>query len=267
MKFYIEGQLDEFEGKDDEALQKYLRAVKLLESDRRKLGDTAGSGSFLSDRIEIYYLAALQHLDHKQYPQAFELLERSRARAMAELLASRNLSFRAPELQDLFSQSVDLRAQIGKAQNNLFDASASKAADTGEVKDLQTKVERAGSAGPCPSGKNPATRAETGEEFSEKPPVSLQSAQAAARQGNYDLLYYLTLGSGTVIWHIGGDSVQVIKVYYTRPLLTNRVAALRKSLTDANATFDESVATELFTEPGEPGAPVHSYTASGDRAA
>ena len=141
MKAYQEGQLEEWEGNDAGALPKYLQAVKLLESDRRKLGDTAGSGSFLGDRIEIYYGAALQHLDRKQYPQAFDLLERSRARAMAELLASRNLSFRAPELQNLFSQSVDLRAQFGKAQNNLFDALGSKAPDTDVVKDLQAKVD------------------------------------------------------------------------------------------------------------------------------
>ncbi len=134
----------------------------------------------------------MQHLDRKQYPQAFELLERSRARAMAELLASRNLSFRAPELQDLFSQSVDLRAQIGKAQNNLFDASGSKAADTGEVKDLQAKVDALEAQDRALQAKI-QQRAPKLADLSEKPPVSLQSAQAAARQGNYDLLYYLSL--------------------------------------------------------------------------
>ena len=244
-RFYLEGQLEELEGNDGGALRNYSAAAKLLESDRRKLGDTAGSGAFLSDRIEIYYSAALQHLDHQQYAQAFDLLERSRARATAEMLASRKLSFRTPELQDLFSQSVDLRAQIGKAQNTLFDALSSKQADSDEVKDLQAKVDALEAQDRSLQARI-RQRAPKLADLGEKPPVSMAGAQAAAREGNYDLLYYVTLGSGTVIWHIGGDSVHVVKVYYTRELMTNRIAALRKSVTDAQATFDERSAAELF---------------------
>ena len=59
-------------------------------------------------------------------------------------------------------------------------------------------------------------------------------------------MYYLSLSDSTVIWHIGGDSVQVVKVFYSRASLVDRVAALRKSAADANVTFDEKAATELF---------------------
>ena len=244
-KWYLDGQLAEMEGKDDAALEAYSRAVTLLENDRRKLGDTRDNSSFLSDQIEVYYAAALQRLDRKQYPEAFRLIERSRARTMADLLTSRQLAFRTPELQDLFSQSVEMKAQIGKAQNNLFDAAGSQKADNDQMKLLQTKVdaleakERALEA-------NIRRRSPKLADLGDRPPVSLEEAQAAARRGNYDVLYYLTLNGGTVIWHIGADAVHVIQPYYTRHTLTGRVAALRNSLTDPNSTFDDRTAVELF---------------------
>ncbi|HKD07463.1 MAG TPA: CHAT domain-containing protein [Bryobacteraceae bacterium] len=244
-KWSLDGQLAEMEGKDDAALESYSRAVTLLENDRRKLGDTQNNSSFLSDQIEVYYAAALQRLDRKQYSEAFQLIERSRARAVADLLASRQLTFRTPELQDLYSQSVELKAQIGKTQNTLFDAAGSPKADSDQIKSLQARVdalegrERALEA-------NIRQRAPKLADLSDQPPVSLEAAQAAARRGDYDVLYYLTLESGTVIWHIGANGVHVVKPYYTRHTLTGRVASIRSSLTDPNSTFDERSAVELF---------------------
>lgn len=241
----IEGGLAELDGRDDAALEAYTRAVTLLESDRRKLGSTQDNSSFLSDQIDVYYAAALLHLDRKQYSEAFDLIERSRARTMSDLLASRQLAFRTPELQDLFSQSVELKAQIGKAQNNLFDASGSGKADSGQIKDLQAKVD-ALEAKNRALETNIRQRAPKLADLSDRPPISLNEAQAAARRGGYDLLYYLTLPSGTVIWHIGAEGVHVLEPYYTRDTLTGRVGSLRNSLTDPHATFDERSAVELF---------------------
>ena len=244
-RVYLDGQLAEWEGHDDTALQAYSRAVTLLDQDRRKLGDTQGTSSVLSDEIDVYYAAALQHLDRKEYAQAFDLIERSRARATADLLASRQLVLRTPELQGLFSQSVEVKAQIAKAQNNLFDASASPATDRQQVQDLQARVDSLEAQDRALEA-DIRQRAPKLADLSDRPPVSLAAAQAAARQGNYDILYYLTLGSGTVIWHIDADSVHVLKVYYTRDSMTGRVAALRNSLTDPNTKFADATATELF---------------------
>ena len=245
-KALLEGQMEEWDGHDDAALQHYLQAVKLLESDRRKVGDSRSTGSFQGDQMDIYYSAALQYLDRKQYTEAFDLIERSRARVMAQLLASRQVSFRTPELQDLFSQSVALDAQIGKAQNNLFDALGSNKADSGQVKDLQARVDalqaQRGALQATIQQRAPKLAANLGDE----PPVSLKAAQAAARQGNYDLLCYVSLKYHTLIWHIGGDSVHVVKVYYSNEQVSERVAALRKTLSDKNVAFDEKLATELF---------------------
>jgi CHAT domain-containing protein len=80
----------------------------------------------------------------------------------------------------------------------------------------------------------------------DQPPVSLDAAQATARQGNYDLLYYLSLKNDTLAWHISGDSVHAVKVYYSHQKLEDSIAAMRNSVSDPNAAFDDRLATELF---------------------
>ncbi len=247
LKYWIEGSLQEYEGNNDAALENYRKAVKLLETDRRKLGDTQGSGSFLSDRIDIYYLAAQQYLDRKEYAIAFEMLERSRARAMADLLSRREISLNVPEDQNLFSQSVKLKAQIGEAQNTLFNRpDASKADTDDEVKALRAKIDELQTQDHALELKIEQRAPKVWELSGEKAPVSLEAAQASARRGHYELLYYLATESGVVVWHIGADSVHVVKIAYGRSLLVDRVAALSRSLSDPHATFDQQDAAELF---------------------
>jgi len=246
MNAFTIGQMEEWDGNADAAQQHYLQAVRMLEGDRRKLGDSGTSSPLAGDQMDIYYAAALQHLDRKQQSEAFNLIERSRARMMAQLLASRQLSFRTPELQDLFSRSVSLDAQIGKAQNNLFDAAGSRQPDNGLIKDLQAKVDALQKQRTALLETIQQRAPKLAAGLGEQPPVSLQAAQAAARQGNYDLLYYISLQAHTLIWHICGDSVEVVKVYYSREQLSERVASLRKTLSDRNIAFDEKLAAELF---------------------
>ena len=86
---YIEGMMQQSQGKNDAALASFLDAVERLERDRGKLRDERDRGTFVEDKISFYYAAILQLLEHRRYAEAFDLLERSRGRAMADLLASR----------------------------------------------------------------------------------------------------------------------------------------------------------------------------------
>ena len=244
--YEVEGALQEMEGDNEEALKNYLQAVSLLEKDRRKLGTGQGNGQYLNDRISIYYAPAMQYLDRKEYAKAFELLERSRARAMAELLRSREVTLNNPQDQALFAQSVEVEARLGAAQNKLFNYSTGGGrADGGEVHALQQNVDDLQNQYSALQEKI-AQQAPKLHQLGEQPPVTLESAQAAAKRGGYDMLYYLALEDGIVIWHIGGDSQHVVKVYYTRSSLIPRVASLYKSLSDSHASFDQATAKEFF---------------------
>ena len=242
-KYEIEGALQEMEGSNDEALANYLKAVDLLEKDRRKLGPGRGNGQFLNNRISIYYQPAMQYLDRKEYAKAFELLEQSRGRAMADLMKSRQVTLNNAQDQALLAQSLELEAKLAAVQNKLFNSGG--AGNSDEVRDMQRNVDNLENQYSALQAKI-AQQAPKLHELVEQTPVSLANAQAAAKLGDYDILYYLALDDGLLIWHIGGESQHPVKVYYGRSELIRRVASLYKSLSDAHAAFDEKGAKEFF---------------------
>lgn len=242
-RFETEGTLLEWEGNKDEALQNYLKAVDLLEKDQRRLGADQSSGQFLSDRITIYYRPAMEYLDRGEYAKAFALLERSRGRAMADLMKSREITLNDPQEQTLFAQSVELEAKLAAAQNKLFNAPSGTSSD--DVETLQHTVDELQAQHRALEAKI-AEKAPRLHELVEVTPISLAQAQAAAKRGGYDILYYLVLDDGLLIWHIGGDSQHAVKVYYTRPLLIPRVTSLYKSISDPHFAFDQKAAEEFW---------------------
>src|SRR5260370_26616892 len=78
----------------------------------------------------------------------------------------------------------------------------------------------------------------------------MDSAQKLAQQEGYDVLYYLALSTGLIVWRIGGDDVEVRTVFLPRSFLIDKVFKLRNSLTDRahdeSARFDEQTSRELF---------------------
>src|SRR5262249_58210099 len=111
---------NEMQGNSDAALAFFLKPVATLEKDRATLRDERARGTFLEDRIGFYSAPILQLLDRRRFADAFELLERSRSRALADLLASRKLGLERPEEQKLYAESTVLRTQIADALGALF---------------------------------------------------------------------------------------------------------------------------------------------------
>ena len=113
---YIEGLLSEAAGKDDAALDFYLKAVDGLEADRRALRDDRARGTVLEGRMDYYHSAVRLLLVHKRYADAFQMFERARSRALSDLLATRQPGLARPLEQKLFAESAVLRTQIADAQ-------------------------------------------------------------------------------------------------------------------------------------------------------
>jgi tetratricopeptide (TPR) repeat protein len=116
----IEGQYEEMIGNNDAALKAYLQADDLLEKDRRKLGDEQARGAFMEDKLSCYYRPALILLQARRYSEAFAIFERSRSRAMADLLASRPLTLGSEQERALYSQLQSLKAQYRCATGKAF---------------------------------------------------------------------------------------------------------------------------------------------------
>ena len=195
----------------DQALTDYLKAADALEADRRNLRDDQSREEFFNDKIAFYYPAISQLLQRKRFAEAFELMERSRSRAMADLIFSKKLALARPE-------------QILAAEQ--------------QIADLE-KADRQAAAGL-------AKKAPRLRELIVSQPSSLERVQEMLRRDGSEMLYYLSLDDGLILWHIAGQSQHVRSVLFPRSELKAKVAALRASVSSRDAKFDEKSARELF---------------------
>ena len=244
---FVDGMMNEMQGNNDAALASFMRAVETLDRDRRALRDERSRGTFLEDRIGFYYAPILQFLERRRYAEAFELLERSRSRALADLLASRTPGLGRPEEQRLYAESNVLRTRIADTQSRLFElASQPDAAKNasrigalqGEIRTFETRHKDLGAriAAESPRLQNLLSSA----------PAGLKALQQSMREERYEMLQYLVLEHAVIVWHIAPDAVTVRNVFLPRSEVIGKVAALQKSIADRNAGFDAATAKELF---------------------
>ena len=248
---FVQGQLAEAKGDNDVALSKYLQAVELLEKDRRKLRDEQARGAFMEDKIRYYYNPAMLLLDRNRYPEAFALFERSRSRAMADMLASRPLTLGTAQERTLFSQLQAAKTNIAALQEKLFNLTSSQDRDqhTKEIVQLGSQI-----AGLQQQYDEIETRiakeAPRLKELTASEPVTLANVQRSAAEGGYDVLYYVVQSTGLILWHINGNELHVKNVFLPQAQLIKKTTTLHDSLVarrDApDAIFDEQISRQLF---------------------
>lgn len=241
------GMIQSMQGDADAALANYLQAADALEADRRNLRDGQSREEFFNDKIAFYYPAISQLLQRKRFAEAFELMERSRSRAMADLIFSKKLALAQPEEQVLFGEAQRLRAEIAALQKKLFDyrtrpdreSLAPQIKTTEEQIAQLEKTERDSAA-------RMAEKAPRLRELIVSQPASLERVQEMLRRDGSEMLYYLALDESVLLWHITGESMHVRSVLFPRSELKAKVTALRSSVSSPETKFDEKSARELF---------------------
>jgi CHAT domain-containing protein len=247
----LEGQYAEMKGDNTAALSAFLRADDLLEKDRRNLGDERARGAFMEDKLSCYYRPALILLDQKKYAEAFALFERSRSRAMADLLASRPLTLGNDQERALFSELQTLKSNIAAQQEKLFNLTGSQNRDqnTSQIVELQGKVTGLQQQYEQLESRI-AKEAPRLKELTAAQPVTLAAVQRAAAEGNYDVLYYVVMEHALILWHIVGNDVEVKNVFLPHIQLIRKTTTIHDSLVArrdaADARFDEETSRQLF---------------------
>jgi len=244
---YIRGLFHEMQGKNEEALNAFLRSVDALERDRGDLRDDHHRGTFLEDKIDFYYPPILHLLDQKDYEAAFNLLERSRARALADLLNSRSLTVGNPQEQESLGKVMNLRAKIASLQKNLFATQSRPDREQfiRKIADVESQIQRL-EREHDQLLKHMRAKAPRVQELLSPPLPTLEDVQKILRRDKFEIVEYLVLESQIVLWHIRQDGIQVKSVFLPRTEVIKKVAALRKTLRNANENFDDTTARELF---------------------
>jgi CHAT domain-containing protein len=245
---WVQAQMDDIGGRRDAALEGYLRAINMVEEDRRKLDGSSARSSFMDDKISYYERPVILLLNSKRYAELFDLLERSRARATADLLSTRS-SLSRPVDRQMFAALAQKKAEIAKLQTHFFDETlASQSGDSDDPDTIaKEQTQLAESEAEFEQMLRRAGRAAPGsQDIALSQPVSLGTLQDALRQDRMDLLYYYILDNAVILIHVGPDSVHVRQVFVTRLALIRKVAALRASMSRENAEFRDDLSKQLF---------------------
>ena len=243
----LEGDFLRHEGKPDEALSAYLKAVELLERDRGRLRDEEARGSYMEDKIDIYYKPIPFLLEQRRYAEAFDLLERSRSRVMADLLATRDLEIQSDQGRELYAQYRDLKADIARLQKDLHRrrSQPGRPPDPAEIAELERQILHQEKKFQNLEARI-SREAPRLQELLVAKPASLQELQESMRRDNYEVIEYMEGVSTVIVWHITADAVQVKSVFLPPEQLEQKVKKLRASISDKEQTFDATMARQLF---------------------
>ncbi|MFO0701110.1 MAG: CHAT domain-containing protein [Nitrospira sp.] len=272
---YVRGLLSEADGQRDEATTWYLRAVELLEQDRRQLYDERARGGYVEDKVEFYYGAMLHLLDRRRYKEAFDVMERSRSRVMLDLLATKSLTLSSPEERSLYGRMLQLRSETAQIQTCLFAARDGKGPDPScrlwhQSEPTNTAVKRGAavddvgqSESRVDSTKLEAVLKDRQAQYNailnrmEKSapqlaqlvtsqPAALEAVSKVLARDGSELLTYVVLENQLIIWLIGPDSVQVRSIFLPRSSLKEKIERIRRSLVDPKQPYDQKTAHELY---------------------
>jgi CHAT domain-containing protein len=241
---FTDGLLHQMEDDFDAALVAYRSALDLFERDRGKLRSDADRGGLLANKLDFYYRPIEILLQKHSYAEAFDLFERSKSRAMADLLASRGISFPTEQERRAFARLMEQRAKVGGLQNDLFvllrqnrpqeDIARASAEVATAERQYQAILEQAKQTG----GKV--------HDLVVSQPASLAQLQTAMRNEGFETLMYHVDRNGLILWHISGDAVHVRNVFIPQSELVQKVRALYDSVADRNVGFDLETARELY---------------------
>src|SRR5947199_4768122 len=251
--FVTRGLFHAAEGDADQALADYLKAVDALETDRRNLRDDQSREEFFNDKIAFYYPAISQLLQRKRFAEASGLMGRSRSRAMADLIFSKKLALAQPEEQVMFGEAQRRRAEIAALQKKLFDyrMRADRESVTSEIKAAEQQIAELEKADREAAARL-ARKAPRLRELIVSQPASLERVQEMLRRDGSEMLYYLTLDDGLILWHIACGSQHGRSVLFPRSELKAKVAALRARVSSRHAKFAENSARALLLYPIQP---------------
>ena len=215
------------QGRRDEALAAFERAMVLVDELRGELQETGLRSGFLEDKQLIYQDAVGLALTMGRPAEAFGYAERARARAFLDLLGNQTTLSKG-RTRALVQEEVQLRAQLAEAQAL---AQVGAGAEGGDEPSLaRQRVEAADRA-----YRNflDRVRKENLEQASlmTVEPVTLAEVQGLLPDG-VTLLEYQVNGPETILWVVDRQRVEVVRIPVARRDLVAQVRAFRRSVAD-----------------------------------
>jgi CHAT domain len=197
----------------------------------------------IEDRAEFYSKAALRLLDLGRPEPAFEILERARARGLAELIALGERGDVGPGELSFLSKLLHLEAMASRSQKALKDRALQHGALDANDPSLDELSHFENDRLAFLRRHPQILKKLAGSAWS---PVRLPELQAKAAIAGTSVLLYWIQRDGLVVWHVGPGGSMVRAVFLPQVLLREKVERLRRSAERSSESFDAMVARELY---------------------
>jgi hypothetical protein len=240
---FLQAMQAQLQGQNETARALLHRAVDLLEVERSRLFDPDRRGSVIETRVEIYRDAFLHDLEARDYTTAFQTLERSRSRGLAELMASqtRREDHRLAAL-------LKAEAELALAQTVFFEDVLAAATDPGIAPDVSfardARLER-----------DALLVAHGSSADGDWSPPTLDQLRAYVRAQDLAVMQFFATPTNLIVWALSPEGMDVRTVFLPRAVLEDKIVALLASVVPADgrsrdgtpaAPFPHEVAQELF---------------------
>ncbi|HEC79278.1 MAG TPA: CHAT domain-containing protein [candidate division WOR-3 bacterium] len=113
------GRIFESQGENDEAQKYYELSLEILERFRSTIKSEENRMYFLEDKMKLYERMIMLLLKQKKYRQAFECVERAKARVLLELLEGKMIELPVPEDRDILFERKKIEDRIKELKKKL----------------------------------------------------------------------------------------------------------------------------------------------------
>ena len=245
---YIIGRLYEVQDNNSRAIASYQESANTLENIIRE-----------DVKVEEYKveLASIQERSYQElvrlkwkagrFEEAFNYVERSRARAFLDQLAYGKIDFRSGANANLLAREQQVRDELAQLRNKKAELEKNSGSPTAinEIVEKLKELEK--------------EYADVWKEVQERSPeiASLQRVDVASLKEIQGLLdtdttlveYYVTEENGTLAFIITRNSFKSVALKVSKSDLTQKIEAFRKSFRRAKRLDDPSVVIEEYLQP------------------
>jgi CHAT domain-containing protein/tetratricopeptide (TPR) repeat protein len=111
------GRLADQQGERQKAFKYYADAITIIEEMRGEIGDPEVKALFMENKFQVYeWMIQLLHR-LKRDEEAFNYLERAKARTMLDMLGDKSFASRNAEMEDLLARERSVREQLQELTN------------------------------------------------------------------------------------------------------------------------------------------------------
>ena len=127
------GKIAQAEGKSQEAIDFYRRAIEVIERQRSTINTEASKIGFVGNKQQVYHALVAALFAAGQPAAAFEYIERSKSRALVDLLAAKK-DFAAPQAEQQQVNALLIELDNQEAQARVKKAGAARSSRAIQVK-------------------------------------------------------------------------------------------------------------------------------------